>query len=109
MNNPFEIIDARLANIESLLLDIKHNPKPPELPDRMDLDELCKYFGLSKPFVYKETSTGAKGMPCERFGNRLVFSRKKIKAWMAERTISKQSPAEIATKGLQAAAKKKLR
>jgi len=37
MNNPFEVIDARLSNIESLLLDIKHNPKPPELPDRLSV------------------------------------------------------------------------
>jgi excisionase family DNA binding protein len=28
MNNPFEIIDARLSNIETLLLDIKHQPIP---------------------------------------------------------------------------------
>jgi hypothetical protein len=27
MNNPFEIIEARLTNIENLLLDIKHAPK----------------------------------------------------------------------------------
>ena len=26
MNNPFEVIDARLSNIESLLLDLKHTP-----------------------------------------------------------------------------------
>lgn len=30
MNNPFEIIDARLSNIETLLLDIKHQPKQAE-------------------------------------------------------------------------------
>lgn len=31
MNNPFETIDARLSNIENLLLDIKHQPtlEPP--------------------------------------------------------------------------------
>lgn len=26
MNNPFDTIDARLSNIETLLLDIKHSP-----------------------------------------------------------------------------------
>ncbi len=25
--NPFDLIDARLSNIENLLLDIKHQPK----------------------------------------------------------------------------------
>jgi len=27
MKNPFELIDERLSNIESLLLDIKHKPE----------------------------------------------------------------------------------
>jgi len=107
MNNPFEVIDARLSNIESLLLDIKHNPKPPELPDRMSLDDICNEFGFTKPFIYKETSVqGTKNMPCKRFGNRLVFSRKEIMQWMTERTVKKQLP--IVTKQLQASAKKKL-
>jgi hypothetical protein len=109
MNNPFDVIDARLTNIESLLLDIKHNPKPPELPDRMDVEDLCKEFHFSKAFIYKETSSGAKGMPCERFGNRLIFSRKKILQWMKEKTIQKHSPAELAAKSLQKSANKKLR
>lgn len=48
MNNPFEVIEARLSNIENLLLDIKHSPLPQEdlpFPDRwFDLDELCNYL-----------------------------------------------------------------
>lgn len=27
MNNPFEVIDTRLSNIETLLLELKHQPK----------------------------------------------------------------------------------
>jgi excisionase family DNA binding protein len=30
MNNPFESLDRRLSNIESLLLDIKHRPEETE-------------------------------------------------------------------------------
>jgi excisionase family DNA binding protein len=30
MTNPFEIIEARLSNIETLLLDIKHQPRQEE-------------------------------------------------------------------------------
>jgi predicted DNA-binding transcriptional regulator AlpA len=104
-SNPFAIIDQRLGNIETLLLDIRNNPKPPELPDRMNLDELCKEFGFSKAFVYKETSSGVKGMPCERFGSRLVFSRREIKKWMTATTVRKQSPEKIAAKKLQKSAK----
>lgn len=32
MNNPFASIDARLTNIESLLLDLKHQPLKPQEP-----------------------------------------------------------------------------
>jgi hypothetical protein len=31
MSNPFDIIDARLSNIENLLLDIKHSPHSAKL------------------------------------------------------------------------------
>jgi hypothetical protein len=27
MNNPFEVIEARLSSIENLILDLKHQPK----------------------------------------------------------------------------------
>lgn len=37
MSNPFDLIDARLSNIESLLLDIKH--KPNDGPPRPDPEE----------------------------------------------------------------------
>lgn len=107
MNNPFDVIEARLSNIENLLLDIKHNPKMPELPDRMSLEDICNDFQFTKPFIYKETSHGT--MPCSRFGNRLVFSRKEVIQWMTSRTVRKQSPTEIAAKHLQRAAKKKIR
>lgn len=108
MENPFEQITNRLTAIESLLLDIKHAPKDP--PDRMTIDDLVSEFGFSKPFVYKETSIhGTKNMPCRRFGNRLIFSRKEIVAWLASRTIRKQSPDEVASEKLQQAALKKQR
>ena len=34
MNNPFEVIDARLSNIESLLLDLKHTPPTNEQKEK---------------------------------------------------------------------------
>jgi hypothetical protein len=30
MNNPFEVIEARLSSIENLILDLKHQPKTVE-------------------------------------------------------------------------------
>ena len=56
MNNPFESIEARLANIETLLLDIKH--KPINGPPRSDPEEFLTvqeaaiFLKLSVPTVY---------------------------------------------------------
>jgi predicted DNA-binding transcriptional regulator AlpA len=54
MNNPFESIEARLSNIENLLLDIKHSPPPqnnfPETDRWFDIVELCNYLP-DKPSV----------------------------------------------------------
>jgi len=104
MNNPFDLLEARLSNIERLLLDLKHAPKPvEELPDRIIIDEVCNITGLRKPTIYKMTSTGE--IPCFRIGQgRLVFSRSELKKLMEARTIRKQSLEQIATNQLQTAA-----
>ena len=38
MNNPFEVIEARLSSIENLILDLKHSPlrvEPTEHPEQL--------------------------------------------------------------------------
>ncbi len=108
MENPFEVISKRLSNIESLLLDIKAAPKTEaDKPDRIFLDDVIELTGLSAPAIYKESSQHKLGMPCSRFGNRLVFSRKEITAWMKENTIRKRSVDDQAAQDLQAVAKRK--
>ena len=56
MNNPFEVIEARLNNIETLLLDIKHTPKKqgeqPEADELLTVQDTAKFFSLSVPTVY---------------------------------------------------------
>lgn len=108
MENPFETLSRRLSNIENLLLDIKHAPKTEEeKPDRIYLKEVCELTGLKPPAVYKETSRHTNGMPCYRFGSRLVFSRKEILTWLHDQTVKKRSSTEIAVETLQASAKRK--
>lgn len=108
MDNPFELISRRLGNIENLLLDIKHQPRSEaELPDRIDIKEVSKITGWKYPAIYKETSKHTNGMPCSRFGGRLVFSRKDILRWMAEKTIPKKSVSKLAAEQLQVVAKRK--
>jgi excisionase family DNA binding protein len=62
MNNPFSVIDARLTNIESLLLDLKHRPpqpdetqKPPYLLTRK---EVAAKLRITLVTVDKHTKAG---------------------------------------------------
>jgi excisionase family DNA binding protein len=61
MNNPFQVIDSRLSNIEKLLLDIKH-PEPRLLEDLSEqvftVDECATFLDLSKPTIYAKISKG---------------------------------------------------
>lgn len=62
MTNPFEIIDKRLSNIESLLLDLKHrNPEnqDPISPKKyFSVKEASAYLGLAVPTLYSIISRG---------------------------------------------------
>lgn len=61
MNNPFEIINARLANIEYLLLDIKQSEQyshlsahnKGETPNYLSVDEAAKFLNLKKQTIYQ--------------------------------------------------------
>ena len=59
MTNPFELIEVKLSNIETLLLDLKFPPTPSieQAKDKpMSIDDLVKYTGYSKGYIYKGTS-----------------------------------------------------
>jgi excisionase family DNA binding protein len=106
--NPFEVIEARLSNIENLLLDIKHPIRVLEpLPDRIELDEACKLTNQSKGQMYKLTMLNK--IPHQKFGKRLVFSRKALTEWLEEKTVSPSSPSDIMDDRLAKSAKKQLK
>lgn len=77
MNNPFEVIEARLNNIETLLLDIKHKPKEQGL--KTDTDELltvqdtAKFLSLSVSTVYGLIHKGE--IPVMKRSKRCYFSK----------------------------------
>ena len=59
MGNPFEIIDARLSNIETLLLDIKHKHSRSQSPTLTDpsieigaIDLAERVTGLARQTIY---------------------------------------------------------
>lgn len=92
--------------------EIKSIPTQEPLPDRIGLDEARIELGTkerpaSKGQVYKLTMLNA--IPYQKFGKRLVFSRKALIEWMESRTISTSKDTEIITGRVSEAAKKHLK
>ena len=77
MNNPFETIEARLSNIETLLLDLKHQPKQAESDklreELLSVQEAADFLHLTVPTVYSKVSRGE--LPVMKRAKRLHFSR----------------------------------
>lgn len=85
MNNPFDVIDARLSNIETLLLDLKHSPAKSSLkdvPQFFGVDICEQVTGAAKSTIYRNTSKNL--MPHYRRDGKLLFKRDEIYAWMTE-------------------------
>ena len=90
MNNPFESIDARLSNIEDLLLDLAHGKikvsKPPsEIPPVFGIKTAKEITGYSLPAIYQRTSKNL--IPHFRRDGRLLFKKDELYAWMTENRI----------------------
>lgn len=77
MNNPFELINARLGNIESLLLEIKHsgrdNPEGNETDELLTVQAAAEFLSLSVPTIYGLISKGE--LPVMKRSKRCYFSK----------------------------------
>lgn len=86
MNNPFETIDARLSNIENLLLDLKHSTK--EIVPQSEQDELltvqaaADFLSLSVPTIYGLISKGE--LPVMKRSKRCYFSKIELINYLKE-------------------------
>jgi len=81
MNNPFDVIDARLSNIETLLLDIKHNPSTtsepaPERKILHSIQELANHYGTSIVTAQKWKNSGK--IPFRQVGRKVMFDTVEI-------------------------------
>jgi excisionase family DNA binding protein len=92
--------------LRDAIAEIKAIPDPPKLPDRCTLPEACEITGLSKSLLYKLSMDG--DIPKQKYGRRLVFSRKALNEWVQVRTVSTASADNIMSDRLQKSAKKKL-
>ena len=97
MNNPFENLDARLSNIENLLLDIKHKPQA-QAPPAVNEDELltiqqtAELLNLKVSTLYGLTSR--KEIPHMKKNKLLYFSKRSILDWV--KSGRRKSISEIA-------------
>lgn len=82
MTNPFEIIEVRLNNIETLLLDLKHSSKNKEEQTSLQNDKLlniqeaAEFLNLSVPTIYSKVSKGE--LPVMKRSKRLYFSNTEL-------------------------------
>lgn len=90
MTNPFAELEARLSNIENLLLDIKHNPKGATTPTTPQpfikgIHELAKFLQVSPARAQKLKNEGV--FPYWQDGRTLLFDPEKVRQAMS--TIKK--------------------
>jgi len=93
MNNPFEIIDARLSNIETLLLDLKHSSitinNQTDTKTLLTIQDAATLLHLSVPTLYGYVSKSI--IPVSKQGKRLYFSKEELTDWVKagrKKTIS---------------------
>jgi len=95
MNNPFEVIEARLSSIENLILDLKHQPtkvEPTEQPEQLlTVQGAAEFLGLTVPTIYSKCSRYE--IPFMKRSKRLYFSSTELMEYLKEGRI--KSNAEI--------------
>ena len=95
MNNPFEVIEARLSSIENLILDLKHQPttvEPTTPPEQLlTIQEAAEFLSLTVPTMYSKVSKGE--LPVMKRSKRLYFSRTELLEYLKDGR--KKSNAEI--------------
>ena len=106
MNNPFAVLEARLDNIEALLINIKNEPKPqasqPEA-EVLTVPEAAKFLRLSVQTVYTLISKGT--LPVMKRSKRCYFSKSDLLEYLKQGR--KNTLAETESRAVQYLVKKK--
>jgi len=86
MNNPFELIEARLNSIEDLILDLKHQPKQVESTEQpeqlLTVQEAASFLNLTVATIYSKVSKGE--LPVMKRSKRLYFSSTELMEYLKE-------------------------
>ena len=95
MTNPFDVIEARLSNIENLILDLKHSPKVETSTQQQDelltIQQASELLNLSVPTIYSKVSKNE--LPVMKRSKRLYFSRIELIEYL--KAGKRKSSAEI--------------
>ena len=98
MHNPFEILDARLANIEEILLDLRNagkrfgegvHPQGNAVGRTLNINQAGEFVGLTRQTLYRKTS--ANEIPHFKKAGRVFFDRKELEDWL----LSHKVPSKI--------------
>ncbi len=73
MNNPFETINERLSNIESLLLDIKHKPVEEDKKENLTIKETAELLKVSEQSIHNYIKRGF--ISANKIGRILLIKR----------------------------------
>ena len=81
MQNPFEAINQRLSNIETLLLDLKHKPKE-EKPENLNVKQTAQLLKVSEQSVHNYIKKGL--FPAQKVGRVLLIKSTDIEAALVD-------------------------
>jgi len=100
--NPFSVIDKRLENIETLLLEMKHGSQKNDRPllvsdsdEYFTVRQTADFLDLTPASIYGLVHAGKIPGACKR-GKRLYFSKQELTDWI--KSGRKQTAAELTAK-----------
>jgi hypothetical protein len=78
MTNPFEVLEKRLENIESLLVDIKHPPQQKTIDGEVLLDEdgACAFLKTNSVTLWRWVKAGK--IKVYKFSHKNYYKRNEI-------------------------------
>jgi len=82
MNNPFDILNERLANIETLLLDIKHKPIEEKKSENLTVKETAEVLKVSEQSVHNYIKKGY--IYAQKVGRVLLIKRTDLENALTE-------------------------
>lgn len=84
MTNPFDEIDARLSNIENLILSLKHNSHALHSAEKQEqfltIQQAAAFLCLTVPTIYSKVSK--RELPYMKQGKRLYFAKSELSQYL---------------------------